>query len=67
MSDKVIRTALCPGGAERMKRLMRLIETGRVDPLPMTTHRFGFNKVERAFHLMVSKDDGIIKPLIRFD
>ena len=67
MSDKVIRTALCPGGAERMKRLMRLIETGRVDPLPMTTHRFGFNEVERAFHLMVSKDDGIIKPLIRFD
>ena len=31
MSDKTIRTALCPGGSERMGRLMRLIETGRVD------------------------------------
>ena len=26
MSDKTIRTALCPGGSERMGRLMRLIE-----------------------------------------
>ena len=33
MGDKVIRTGLCPGGAERMKRLMRLLETGRVNPL----------------------------------
>lgn len=42
MSDKTIRTALSPGGAERMKRLMRLIEAGGVDPLPLTTHRFKF-------------------------
>lgn len=66
MSDKTIRTALCPGGAERMKRLMRLIATGRVDPLPLTTHRFAFDDVERAFHLMNTKEDGIIKPLITF-
>jgi isopropanol dehydrogenase (NADP+) len=32
MSDRTIRTGLCPGGAERMKRLMRLLEMGRVDP-----------------------------------
>ena len=37
MSDKTIRTALCPGGAERMSRLLRLIQNGRVDPLPLTT------------------------------
>jgi len=40
MSDKTIRTALCPGGSVRMERLMRLIANGRVDPLPLTTHRF---------------------------
>jgi len=66
MSDKVIRTGLCPGGAERMKRLMRLMETGRVNPLPLTTHRFGFNDVEKAFDLMSTKADGILKPLITF-
>lgn len=67
MSDKTICTALCPGGNERMSRLMRLIERGRVDPLPMTTHRFGFNDIEKAFHMMQTKEDGIVKPLIRFD
>ena len=66
MSDKVIRTALCPGGSERMRRLMRLIETGRVDPLPLTTHRFTFPEIEEAFRMMQSKEDGMIKPLISF-
>jgi threonine dehydrogenase-like Zn-dependent dehydrogenase len=66
MSDKVIRTALCPGGSERMRRLMRLIETGRVDPLPLTTHRFTFPEIEKAFRMMQSKEDGMIKPLISF-
>ena len=67
MSDKSIRTGLCPGGNERMKRLLRLIETGRVDPTPLTTHRFKFEELERAFHMMETKEDGIIKPLIIFD
>jgi isopropanol dehydrogenase (NADP+) len=66
MSDKVIRTGLCPGGSERMKRLMRLMERGRVDPLPLTTHRFDFGEVERAFHLMKTKEDNVLKPLILF-
>jgi threonine dehydrogenase-like Zn-dependent dehydrogenase len=66
MSDKTIRTALCPGGAERMARLMRLITSGRVDPTPMTTHRFPFDEVETAFRMMDSKEDGIIKPLVEF-
>lgn len=66
MSDKTIRTALCPGGSERMERLMRLIETKRVDPLPMTTHRFPFAEITRAFRMMQTKEDGMIKPLITF-
>jgi len=67
MSDKTIRTGLCPGGRERMTRLMRLLETKRVDPSPMTTHRFSFQEIEKAVRLMKTKDDGIIKPLILFD
>ncbi len=66
MGDKTIRTALCPGGSERMGRLMRLIAAGRVDPLPMTTHRFPFRDIERAFEMMQTKEDGMIKPLISF-
>ena len=66
MGDKTIRTGLCPGGSERMHRLMRLIETKRVDPLALTTHRFPFHDIERAFQMMQTKADGMIKPLITF-
>jgi threonine dehydrogenase-like Zn-dependent dehydrogenase len=67
MSDKTIRTGLCPGGRERMLRLMRMIQNGRVDPTLMTTHRFQFEQIERAFEMMKNKEDNIIKPLILFD
>jgi threonine dehydrogenase-like Zn-dependent dehydrogenase len=66
MGDKTIRTGLCPGGRERMGRLLRLLASGRVDPTAMTTHRFRFADVEKAFELMRTKEDGIIKPLIEF-
>jgi threonine dehydrogenase-like Zn-dependent dehydrogenase len=66
MSDKTIRTALCPGGKVRMARLLRLLQSGRVDPTPLTTHTFDFDEIEKAFSMMQNKADGIIKPLIRF-
>ncbi len=66
MGDKTIRTGLCPGGRERMQRLLRLLETGRVDPTPLTTHQFKFADLPKAFHLMETKEDGILKPLILF-
>lgn len=66
MSDKTIRAILCPGGRERMGRLFRILASGRFDPTPMTTHRFPFSDVVKAFHMMETKEDGIVKPLIRF-
>ncbi len=67
MAEKEITTSLCPGGRLRLRRLLRLLENDRVDPTPMTTHEFGFDEVNEAFELMESKDDGVIKPLIRFE
>jgi len=46
--------------------VLTIIETGRLDPTPMTTHRFPFSQVERAFQMMVTKEDNIIKPLITY-
>lgn len=66
MNDKAIHTGLCPGGSERMGRIFRLLQTGRIDPTPMTTHTFPFAEVEKGFAMMASKEDGIIKPLITF-
>lgn len=66
MSDKTIYTGLCPGGKERMQRLLRLLEREKIDPTPMTTHTFPFDEIEKAFELMEKKEDEIIKPLILF-
>jgi threonine dehydrogenase-like Zn-dependent dehydrogenase len=49
-----------------MKRLLRLLDTGKVEPTPMTTHRLGIEDAEDAFALMTTKSDGVIKPLITF-
>lgn len=61
-----IRSILCPGGKERMSRLIRLISNRRVDPTRMTTHVFRFDELDRAFALMSTKEEEVIKPLIRF-
>lgn len=66
MANKTIRGVLCPGGRERMTRLLRVLESKRFDPTPMTTHRFGFGDVIKAFHMMETKEDGILKPLITY-
>jgi threonine dehydrogenase-like Zn-dependent dehydrogenase len=66
MSDKTIRTGLCPGGRVRMERLLRLIRNNRIDPSPLTSHTFRFDEIEKAFRMMETKEDGIIKPLILF-
>ena len=58
--------SLCPGGKGPYEASAALLERGRVDPTPMTTHAFGFDQIENAFHMMETKEDGIIKPLILF-
>jgi isopropanol dehydrogenase (NADP+) len=64
MAEKTIATGLCTGGRLRMERLLRLLETGSIDPTLLTTHTFPFTQVNAAFDLMDCKADGVIKPLI---
>lgn len=66
MAEKTITTGLCPGGRFRLNNLLRLLEMNKVDPTLMTTHRFRFDQMERAFEIMDKKQDGVIKPLITF-
>jgi threonine dehydrogenase-like Zn-dependent dehydrogenase len=66
MADKTIATGLCPGGRLRMERLLRVLETQRVDPTLMTSHTFRFDEIERAFEVMDKKLDDVVKPLIVF-
>src|SRR5215510_10467916 len=55
MAGKTIATGLCPGGRLRMERLLRVLESHRLDPTSMTTHDFRFDEMERAFEIMDKK------------
>lgn len=51
LSDKSIVTTLCPGGKERMRRLMRLVETGRIHLTSLFTHRFPLARIKAGYDL----------------
>lgn len=61
LGDNKIVTSLCPGGKERMRRLMAVIESGRVDLSAMVTHRFALDRIEQAYELFASQGDGVLK------
>jgi alcohol dehydrogenase len=61
LGDQRIVTTLCPGGKERMRRLMELIAHRRVDLAPLVTHHFGLDQIEDAFDLFSHQRDGVLK------
>jgi alcohol dehydrogenase len=64
LGDNRIVTSLCPGGKERMRRLMSVIASGRVDLKPMVTHRFTLDQIEQAYDLFAHQRDGVLKVAI---
>jgi len=64
LGDNRIVTSLCPGGKERMRRLMSVIESGRIDLKRMVTHRFTLDQIEQAYDLFSSQRDGVLKVAI---
>ncbi|MEP9356431.1 NAD(P)-dependent alcohol dehydrogenase [Xanthobacter sp. KR7-65] len=64
LGDHTIVTTLCPGGKERMRRLMAVIESGRVDLGAMVTHRFKLDDIEAAYDLFANQRDGVFKVAI---
>ena len=61
LGDNKIVTSLCPGGKERMRRLMEVIQSGRVDLSAMVTHRFKLDNIEEAYELFSQQRDGVLK------
>jgi threonine dehydrogenase-like Zn-dependent dehydrogenase len=61
LGDQKIVTTLCPGGKERMRRLMAMIAHRRVDLSPLITHRFSLDQIGEAFDLFSHQRDAVLK------
>ena len=65
LGDHRIVTTLCPGGKERMRRLMEVVGSGRVDLTPLLTHTFPLDNIAEAYDLFGERRDGVLKVAIK--
>lgn len=65
LGDHKIVTTLCPGGKERMRRLMELVRHKRLDLRPLLTHTFPLDRIKEAYELFAGRKEGVIKVAIR--
>jgi threonine dehydrogenase-like Zn-dependent dehydrogenase len=65
LGDYRIVTTLCPGGKERMRRLMEVVRHGRVDLTPLLTHTFALDEIKEAYDLFGKRARGVIKVAIK--
>ena len=61
LGDQRIVTTLCPGGKERMRRLMAMVAHERVDLSPLVTHRFALDDIDHAFDVFSHQREGVLK------
>jgi alcohol dehydrogenase len=64
LADQTVTTTLCPGGKERMRRLMNVISSKKVDLMPLVTHRFKLDRILEAYDLFANQRDGVLKVAI---
>jgi len=65
IGDHKMVTTLCPGGKERMRRLMDVVRHGRVDLRPLLTHTFTLDQIGEAYDLFGERLDGVLKVAIK--
>jgi len=61
IGDYSIVTTLCPGGKERMRRLLSIVQSGRFDPSLLLTHSFPLSRIHDAYKLFSERLDGVLK------
>jgi threonine dehydrogenase-like Zn-dependent dehydrogenase len=61
LGDHRIVTTLCPGGKDRMRRLMAMVSEQRMDLTPLITHRFALDDIHEAYELFSRQGDRVMK------
>jgi len=64
LGDFIITSTLCPGGKERMRRLMSAISSNRVNLKKLVTHRFKLSEINEAYDVFANQRDGVMKVAI---
>jgi alcohol dehydrogenase len=64
LADISIVSTLCPGGKERMRRLLAVVGSARIDLRTLVTHRFTLDQIVEAYDLFSHQRDGVIKVAI---
>lgn len=64
LADIKIVTTLCPGGKERMRRLIDILGSARTNLKALVTHRFSLDQIEDAYELFANQHDGVLKVAI---
>lgn len=64
LGDHRIVTTLCPGGKERMRRLINVVQSGRFDPKMLITHRFSLADIKQGYEVFGNRSEGVLKVLI---
>ncbi|MBA1233918.1 NAD(P)-dependent alcohol dehydrogenase [Stutzerimonas nitrititolerans] len=65
LGDHRIITSLCPGGKERMRRLLNVVASGRVDFGALVTHQYKLDAITEAYDLFANQRDGVLKVAIK--
>lgn len=65
LGDHKINTALCPGGKERMRRLMNVLASNRLDLGLLVTHQYKLDDIVAAYDLFAHQRDGVLKVAIK--
>ena len=65
IGDHRIVTTLCPGGKERMRRLMEMVKSGRVDLTPLLTHRVSLNDIKEGYRIFGDRLESVLKVAVR--
>ncbi|MDH1338761.1 NAD(P)-dependent alcohol dehydrogenase [Ectopseudomonas oleovorans] len=65
LGDHRIVTSLCPGGKERMRRLLNVVASERVDLGALVTHQYRLENIVEAYDLFANQRDGVLKVAIK--
>jgi threonine dehydrogenase-like Zn-dependent dehydrogenase len=65
LGDNRIVTTLCPGGKERMGRLIKIVQSGRFDPTMLLTHTFSLDDIVEGYRIFGDRLENVLKVVIK--